>query len=67
MLSAQTASTVSLTEDTSSNPPPHVQRCIEELRSLGISVSRHRLYKEVVKAHSPKVTILSLNDKIINL
>ena len=54
---AATASTVSLTEDTSSNPPPYVQRCIEELRSIGITVSRHRLYKEVAKAHSPKVSL----------
>ena len=53
-----TSSTSSLMEEVSSPPPPHVQRCIEELRSLGVSVSRSRLYKEVSKARSPKVTLV---------
>ncbi|KAI6653698.1 Rho GTPase-activating protein 17-like [Oopsacas minuta] len=50
-----TSSSISLTEDISSNPPPHIQNCIEELRSLGVTISRHRLYKEVIKSHSPKL------------
>ena len=60
------SSSTSLAEDISSNPPPHIQRCIEELRSLGVTISRHKLYKEIVKAYSPKVGNLLFYRNVFN-